>query len=132
MHSDGFLQLIVKYMDAICIKKFGVLAIGFCSPKSAIAKTGMPLHTHVTLLIFVLGINFRRKAATRNLFSKRKASLKYLKINSLSKLTRYTVSKKMIHSNRTVIQAINLIEQTVLVFYCNSLSHGACEQRLLT
>ena len=32
---------------------------------------------------FIVGINFRRKGVTRNLFSKRKASLKYPKINSL-------------------------------------------------
>ena len=89
----------MKYADAISIKIFGVLAIGFRSPKSAIAKTGMPLHTHtsmhynphMTLLIVVLGINFRRKAVTRNLFSKRKASSKYPKINSLWKITCYTV-----------------------------------------
>ena len=36
-------------------------------------------------LIFVVAINFHRKAATRNLFSKRKASSKYPKINSLQK-----------------------------------------------
>ena len=54
--------------------------------KSAIATTGMPLHTHapmhcnprVTLLIVVMGINFRRKAVNRNLFSKRKEYLKII------------------------------------------------------
>ena len=35
---------------------------------------------------FVVGINFRRKAATRKLFSKRKAFSKYPKISSLQKL----------------------------------------------
>ena len=35
------------------------------------------------LLIFVVGINFRRKAVPRNLFSKKKAFSKYPKINSL-------------------------------------------------
>ena len=41
---------------------------------------------------FVVGINFHRKVATRNLFSKRKASSKNPKINSLQKLPaiRYT------------------------------------------
>ena len=32
---------------------------------------------------FVVGINFRRKAVPRNLFSKKKAFSKYPKINSL-------------------------------------------------
>ena len=81
----------MKYADAISIKIFDVLAIGFRSPKYAIVMTGMPLHTHapihcnphVTLLIVVMGINFHRKAVNRNLSSKRKASLKYPKINSL-------------------------------------------------
>ena len=54
---------------------------------SAITKAGMPLHTHapihhVMLLIFVVGINFRRKAVPRNLFSKKKAFSKHPKINS--------------------------------------------------
>ena len=40
-----------------------------CSPGSAIAKAGMP--PHVMLLIFVLGINFCRKAVPRNLFLKK-------------------------------------------------------------
>ena len=51
----------------------------------------MPLHTHapihgnphVMLLIFVVGINFRRKAFPKNLFSKKKAFSKYPKVNSL-------------------------------------------------
>ena len=34
---------------------------------------------------FVVGTNFHRKAATRNLFLRRKASSKYPKINSLPK-----------------------------------------------
>ena len=62
-----------------------------CSSESAITKTGMPLYTHapiqlnphVTLLIFAMGINFHRTAVTRNLCSKKKASSKYMKINSL-------------------------------------------------
>ena len=36
----------MKYADAISVKIFGMLAMGFCSPKSAVTKTGMPLHTH--------------------------------------------------------------------------------------
>ena len=40
-------------------------------------------YTNVTPLIFFVEIHFRRKAVTRNLFSKRKASSKYPKINSL-------------------------------------------------
>ena len=63
----------------------------------------MPLHMHapihrnphVTLLIFVVGINFCRKAAIRNLFSKRKASSKCPKINSLRKLPTIWYSLQM-------------------------------------
>ena len=70
------------YKDFWCA---GLLAIGLHSLRSAIATTGMPLHTHapmhcnphMMLLIVVMGINFRRKAVNRNLFSKRKASSKY-------------------------------------------------------
>ena len=71
-----------------------------CSSKSAIAKTSMPIHKHtpihgnphVTLLIFVVGINFRRKAVTRNLFLKRKLGFFKISKNKFpSKITRYTV-----------------------------------------
>ena len=36
------------------------------------------LKPHMTLLIFVMGINSPRKVVTSNLFSQRKASSKYL------------------------------------------------------
>ena len=39
------------------------------------------VNPHVTQFIFIVGINFRRKAVARNLLSKMKASLKYPKIN---------------------------------------------------
>ena len=53
-------------------------------------RYAITVHMHgkssCVLLIFVVGINFLRKAVTRNLFSKWKASSKYLKINALQKL----------------------------------------------
>ena len=59
-----------------------------CSPESVI-MTAIPLlntlkSSHDTVN-FVVGINLRRKAVTRNLFSNRKTSSKYPKIKSLQK-----------------------------------------------
>ena len=47
-----------------------------CNREDRYAITHAPMHCnpHVTLLIVVMGINFHRKAVTRNLFLKRKTS----------------------------------------------------------
>ena len=70
-----------------------------CSSKSAIVNTSMPIHTrtpihgnpHMTLLIFAVGINFRRKAVTRNFIFKEEGFFKISDNKFPSKITRYTV-----------------------------------------
>ena len=43
------LAMIVKYVDAISIKIFGIDSELPSSPKFAITKTGMPLHTYAPI-----------------------------------------------------------------------------------
>ena len=83
------LQLIVLYVDAISIKLFRVLEQVFsrvCNRKDRCAITHAlsdALRSSLDTFNFFVGINFRRKAVSRNLFLRRKASSNYPKINFL-------------------------------------------------
>ena len=62
--------------------------------------------------IFVVRINFRRKVVTRNLFSKRTASLKYPKIYFLQKQVLMLYHLKSRHCVNTVWRE-TLVEENV-------------------